>query len=302
MANTFITPTLIAKRALATLYNTIVLAELVWRDFDADFTNAQGDTVTVRKPAVFTAEEYNQSTGVTVQDATEGSTSITLDKIANVSFLVTDKQMALNIEDFQGQLLTPAAEAIAQKIDGDIAEALVDAAEGAGGGGTVSMGLGKGNDVFRYARRNLTRNKLPASERYSVLSPEGATVALGDDLLIAADKSGSTDALREAILGRLLGLETYESQVFGVGPGDRGQADGIAFHRSAVVLAVRQLGTPKGVADGQATVQNYKSISLRTVYEYNLKFKQDEVSVDVLYGVKATRPEGAVQLDMGQGS
>ncbi len=41
MANRFITTHVIAARGLATLYNTIVLAGLVWRDFDADFRGKQ---------------------------------------------------------------------------------------------------------------------------------------------------------------------------------------------------------------------------------------------------------------------
>ncbi|MFE0517319.1 P22 phage major capsid protein family protein, partial [Streptomyces sp. NPDC058964] len=73
MANTFLTPDLIATRALATLYDTTVMAQLVHRDYDSDFRGRVGDTVTVRKPAVFTAQEFNRSTGIQPQDAVEGS-------------------------------------------------------------------------------------------------------------------------------------------------------------------------------------------------------------------------------------
>lgn len=303
MANTFITPSTIAKRGIATLYNTIVLAALVWRDFDPDFTGTQGDTVTVRKPAVFTAEEFNESTGVTFQDATEGSTTIVLDKIANVSFSVTDKQRTLNIADFSAQLLNPAMEAIAQKIDSDLAEALIDAAEGAGGGGTTAVPSGSDPvAAFRESRKTLNRKNLPVGDRHAVISPEAEQVVLGQDLVIAVDKSGATQALREGVIGRIVGFETYMSQVFGFGAGDRGQADGAAFHRTACVLATRDLEIPSGVGEGQAARANYKGLSLRTVYAYDLSKKKDNCSVDMLYGVKATRPEGVVQLNLGQGS
>lgn len=303
MPNTFITPTVVARVGIATLYNTIVLAALVWRDFDEDFTGTQGDTVTVRKPAVFTAEEFNEAAGITLQDATEGSTTISLDKIANVSFTVTDKQRTLNVSDFREQLLKPAMEAIAQKVDGDIAEMLIDAAEGAGGGGTVNQpSVADPVGAFRGARRVINRNLLPVSERYAVLSPEAESVVLGQDLVIAVDKSGATQALREGVIGRIVGFETYMSQVLGRGPGDRGQGDGVAFHRSAGVLATRNLELPKGVGEGQAERSNYKGLSLRVVYAYDLNKKKDNCSVDMLYGVKATRPEAAVQLDYGQGS
>lgn len=301
MPNDFITPSLIARRGLATLYNTTVLGNLVWRDFDPDFTGKQGDTVTIRKPAVFTAEEFNRSAGVTIQAADEDSTTVALNKIANVSFAVTDEEMTLEVEDFENQLLVPAMEAIVQKVDGDLAEALIDAAEGSGGGGTATMNS-VASDAVIEARTALGRNKLPTSDRHAVLSPEGAGVALADDLFVEADKSGATDALREGSIGRVFGFDTYESQVFGLGAGDKGVADGVAFHRSAVTLAVRPLDVPRGLPSDKVAVENYKGLSLRTTYSYNSSKKQDEVSCDLLYGIASTRPSGAVQLSFGQGS
>jgi hypothetical protein len=300
MANTFITPTVISATGLATLYNTMVLAPLVWRDFESDFNNKQGDTINVRKPATFTAEVFNRSNGIDLQDATEDTIALTLDTIANVSFAVTDEQMTLEIQDFSNQLLTPAMEAIAQKIDGDLADELVAAAVAAGQVAHATESLA--NKAFRAARAALSRNKHPITDRYAVLSPEGTSAALGDDLLISANRAGTTDALREANIGRLLGFDTYETQVLGVGPGAKGMADGVAFHRTAVTLAVRPLDTPKGLAASQASVQSYKGVSMRTVYAYNNTYKQDEVSIDVLYGVDTTRQNAAVEIDLGQGS
>ena len=301
MANDFITPSIIARRGLATLYNTTVLSNLVWRDFDPDFTGKQGDTITIRKPAVFTAEEFNRASGVTLQEVDEDSTTVVLNKIANVSFAVTDEEMTLEVDDFQNRLLNPALEAIIQKVDGDLAEALVDAAEAAGGGGTSTLSQ-VASDCIIDARGKLSRNKLPTTDRHAVFSPEAVGKALSDELFVQADQSGSTDALREASVGRVFGIDTYESQVFGLGAGDRGVADGVAFHRSAVTLAVRPLEAPRGLPSTQVAVENYKGLSLRATYDYNSTKKQDEVSVDLLYGIATTRKEGAVQLNMGIGS
>lgn len=302
MANTFITPTVIARTGLAVLYNTLVLAQLVWRDFDSDFAGKQGNTVNIRTPASFEAEEFNREAGVTTQEVNETETALALDTIANVTVAVTDEEMTLDIEDFSAQILVPAMEAIAQKVDGDLAELLVDTAQAAGA--KAELGGEKANFVFREARKTLGRSKLPTLNRSSVVSPESSAEVLGDELIVAVDKSGSTDALREAVLGRLFGFDTFESQVLGAedGVGNRAIVDGLAFHRSAVVLASRPLVRPKGVAENQVAVENYKSLSLRTVYDYNHNKKQDEVSVDFLYGKKATREEGVVELDFGQGS
>lgn len=302
MANDFITPSVIARTALATLYNTALLAPLVWRDFDPDFAGKQGDTVNVRKPAVFTAEEFSRNAGITLQNIDEDSTTVALDKIADVSFAVTSEELLLEINSFDEQILSPASEAIAQKIDGDLAEKLVDAAEGSGGGGTVNGTQTTPHTALIDARTVLTRQKLPLSQRYGVFSPEATGALLKDDLFKGAEKSGTTDAQVEASIGRKFGIDTFESQVFGYGPGDRGQADGVVFHRHAVVLASRALQAPNGVASNQVALANYKGLSLRTVMSYDVTKKQDVCSVDLLYGITTLRANAAVQVNLGFGS
>lgn len=301
MASTYITPSLIAKTALATLYHSMVLAGLVWRDFDPDFVGKQGDTVTIRKPATFTAETFNRSAGVTLQEVTESSTTVSVDTIANVSVAVTDEEMTLKIEDFQKQVLNGMVRAIAEKIDGELAELLVDTANGAGGGG-VASGVTTPTAAYRTALAKLGRSKLPLTERYAVLSPESHAAVLGEDKLIKVNESGTSNALRQAIIGDLLGFVNYTSGVLGYGANDKGKADGVAFHKEAVALVVRPLETPKGLPSSQVARETFQGVSMRVVYAYNSNKKQDEVSVDVLYGKKALRPEGAIELNFGQGS
>ena len=74
MANTVLTPSIIAKSALATLYETAVAAQLVHRDYSSEFVAAMSVTLfTIRKPAVFDAKEHAEGGDIVVQDATEGS-------------------------------------------------------------------------------------------------------------------------------------------------------------------------------------------------------------------------------------
>ena len=305
MANTFITPTVIANRALGVLYNQTVLAALVHRDYDEAFNGKVGDTITVRTPAQFEAKVFDRNTGIVLQDATESSTTVVLDTLLDVSFPVTSEDLSLEISNFQAQLLDPAMEALVQGVDGRLAEKLVDAAEGGGGGGTATWTSSTPSTVFTGetgARAKLGRAKPPTTNRYALFSPEAAGVALKEELIVAADKSGWTDALREGSVGKLFGFDTYESQVLGYGSGDAGQADGVAFHRDAVALISRTLDKPMGVADSQQAVANYKGLGLRVVKEYDVTYKRDIVSIDFLIGLKALRPSWAVQLSFGLGS
>jgi hypothetical protein len=308
--NTFITPELIATRALATLYNDTVVAALVNRDFDPAFTGKQGDTVTVRVPLVFTAKRFDRSKGIEVQNGTEDSFAVKLDQIADVSFEVTAEELLLEIGDFAEQLINPAMEAIIQQVDGDLAEELVDAAnqtanpsgdyvEEQKGGGLVS---GSDSTALVDARTKLGRNKLPTMNRRALFSPEGAGVLLKDERISTANKSGDTDGLREASIGRVFGFDTYESQVLGYGSGDRGGADGVAFHRDAITLATRVLPKLWARRANRPPRRPTKGSACEWSTTTPSSTRKDVVSVDFLYGTRAVRPQGAVEVSLGQGS
>ena len=114
MANTFLTPSVVAREALMVLENNLVMANLVHRDYSDEFVQV-GDTVTIRKPAKFTAKNF--AGAIVRQDASEGSVAVKIDRHRDVSFEVTSKEMTLDIKDFSSQLIAPAMRAIAQAVD-----------------------------------------------------------------------------------------------------------------------------------------------------------------------------------------
>ena len=227
---------------------------------------------------------------------------LTLNKLRNVSFLVTDEQMLLKINDLGTQALDPAAQAIAQDVDADIANALLAAAVGGGGGGTVTMAT-VANDAFRGARTKLSRNNAPPLERYAVLSPEGIAVALADPLLIQAQQAGSTDALREANIGRILGLDTYETQQLGYGPGARWPG---GRHRLPHVRGDHGDAAAAGTSRRRRTRRSRCATSSRSPCAWSTttttSTSRTRCRMNMLYGLAAARPQLAVQLSFGQGS
>ena len=116
MSNTILTPNIIANEALDVLRTNAVMANLVHRDYSSEFVAGVGDTITVRKPATFEAKEF--TTEVEVQDATEGKVPVKMDKLLDVTFAVTSKELTMGIVDFSAQFLVPAMQAFADKIDG----------------------------------------------------------------------------------------------------------------------------------------------------------------------------------------
>lgn len=272
MANTFLTPDIIAREALMVLRNNAVMANLVHRDYSGEFVAGVGDTITIRKPASFTAQEY--TTAITVQDATENSTTVTMDKHLDVSFAVTAKQLTLDIADFSAQLLVPAMQAFQDKIDGYLLALANALANSVTAGGTIA------NDVID-ARKFLTANAAPLTERRFVFGSAAEADLLKTDLFVSAEKVGDEGtALREASLGRKFGLDFYTDQNV-----DKvSKMSGVVFHKNAFALVTRPLALPQGAA--KAAIVNYDGFGLRVVYGYDLSKKTDTISIDMLCGVK----------------
>lgn len=204
MANTFLTPDIIAREALIVLENNLVMANLVHRDYSDEFVNV-GDTITVRKPAKFTANNFTGS--IIRQDATEGSTTVKIDRHRDVSFEVTSKEMTLDIRDFSNQLISPAMRAIAQAVDEDILNEVSNI--------TASVtGTSKPTNLEDIANlsKTLDINKVPLDMRRLVLNPTHKyRYALTDNLSKVA-YAGNGETLRNAELGRVYTLDTYMDQ------------------------------------------------------------------------------------------
>lgn len=279
MANTILTPDIIAREALMVLRNNAVMANLVHRDYSGDFVGAVGDTITVRKPATFVANEYNGST-ITVQDATETGVDVKMDKHLDVSFAVTSKQMTLDIADFSAQLLVPAMQAFADKID----SYLIGLEAGATNRVEHASGVIAPADVIS-ARKFLTQNAAPLADRRFVVGATAEADLLNSELFVSADKVGDEGtALREASLGRKFGMDCYVDQNI-VQVGDPSKyTPSIAFHKNAMALVTRPLALPQGAA--KAAIMNYDGFGLRVVYGYDMNTKTDTISIDMLCGVK----------------
>lgn len=205
MSNTFLTVADIAKESLMRLQNNLVLGKLVHTDFANDIAN-KGDTVNVRKPATFTAKDF--SSEIEAQDVSESAVPVKLDKIADVSVEVTSKQLSLNIQDFGEQIAEGAMQALAQKIDSDLAGLYKDIPYISGTAGTTPAALADIANVGKV----LNNNKVPFGNRNLVIDPEAQAKLIILDSIAGADKSGSTDALRDANMGRILGFNTYLDQ------------------------------------------------------------------------------------------
>lgn len=300
MANTLLTPDVIARNALASLYENLVMVPLVYTDPSADFAGPTkvGNTVNVRKPAVFQAQDFNRANGIQLQDAVEGSIPVALDHIADVSFAVTAEELALDVQNFDEQLLSPATEALAQKIDRAILGLRNDVTQTAGGAAPVGFEWNK-PEVLIEAGRLLDIKNVPNALRHAVTGPTTRAQWLNSDVIKLAINSGTTEALRQGSIGQsVFGFDAYMTQNVGQPPASPATGDptteiGVAFHPTAFCFVTRPLELPPNKS---AAVVTYNGVSIRVVQDYDIRAKETIVSLDVLYGVKTLDPNRAVLL------
>ena len=278
MANTLLTPSVIAKEALRVFRNNAVMSKLVYRDYSNEFAGAVGDTITIRKPAKFVAKEYQGT--IESQDATEQSTTIKLDKHLDVSFAVTSKEMTLDVKSFSEQFLVPAMQAFNDKID----QYLIGLEKSITNRIDTSSALTPANIVD--ARKFLVDAAAPTTERRFVMGSDAEADFLKTDLFMSADKVGDAGtALREASLGRKYGLDFYTDQNVVKTTGESpNYTPSLVFHKNAFALVTRPLALPMGAS--KSAIENYDGFGLRVVYGYDMNTKTDTISIDMLCGVK----------------
>lgn len=206
MANSLITPTIIAKEALMQLENNLVMARMVHREYQAEFKGGQGATVNIRKPVKFTATD-----GATLseQDVTESYTSITVDQRKHVAWAFTTQDETLTIEEYSKRYIAPAAAELAQQIETSLTGLYSSVWQHVGTPGTVPstfLELGA-------ARQRLVEAAAPMTEEINACLDPAAALKVANDLKLVNLNNGKVlTALERVRVGKYAGLENYENQ------------------------------------------------------------------------------------------
>lgn len=107
-------PTFFAQEGLVALHKALGMAGRVYRGHDDSQSARQyGDTITIRVPGAFTAQDAPSS----AQDINASSISLQLNIWKEVKFSLTDKELAFSQQRIINEHIVPAAYALADKID-----------------------------------------------------------------------------------------------------------------------------------------------------------------------------------------
>jgi hypothetical protein len=207
-------PELWAQEGLAILEENMVMANLVHRDFESEVAKF-GDVVNTRKPGEFKIRRKTDGTSLTQQDATATNVPVPLDQWFYSSFVIRDGEGSKSFQELTDIYLRPAMQTIARGID----RALLGRVHAFFGAPAARVGKLNGltsanaRDYVLEARERLNVNKAPVDGRRLVMSPTSETAMLKTDLFLKANERGDGgSALENAILGRILGFDTYMCQ------------------------------------------------------------------------------------------
>ena len=283
-------PQIWANTALEILRSKIVLAKLVTRDSDIAAFQV-GDTLNIPYPGAFTANDKAANTPVTLQVPTATTTTVQLNKHKEASFLIEDAVRATANQDVMARYMEAAVIPLAEAIESDLMAAGITFTNSVGTYGTDISAA-----TVRSARKVLNDNKAPVDGRVLVVSDKDEIALLGDSTLQNYFAFAQTQGVAEGSIGRLYGFDVYSSQLVPATGTSPVNTKNIAFHPSALILAMR--GLPEAVAGSGAqtavVTDPVSGLTLRTTIAYNAANLGHQVTVDVLYGVAKLRDEKGV--------
>jgi len=279
----------ISKVAIQFLRRQLALPRTVTMVPGEEFSGSNGDTITLRVPLAMSARtQASRGAALTADTNSEVGVDVAMSHKYSLRNL-SDQEVEFDIEDFARQITLPQTEAVAIGVE----DVLI----------SVMNGLAADDSVYELAltpsdsdtiacilaiREELGSKFVPMTDRYLAVSSEIATRLLSVDQFVKANEAGSTDALRNAVIGRIYGFEVVESP--GLTAGTL-----LGYHKSAFALAIRQPKAPRGASSSAGA--SAQGIGMRQVFQYDASTAQDQSLLSTFAGAAAVWEDGATATD-----
>lgn len=265
-----------AASILTGLDDSLVYAQpqIVNRDYEGDITS-QGQSVrivTVGDPSVF---PYKSGDTINYENIDTAGTDLLIDQGDAFAFKLDDVDKAQVAVNPMMKTTQRAALKLATVADSYVASLYTGVAPANVVGSTGSpinvatTPTDAWDKVLIPLRTRLNRANVPAIGRYVVVSPEFTGALLRDDRFDRVDASGSSEGLRNGIVGRAAGFDVLESNVTPVPTGD---------------VQVIQAGYPGAITYADQILET-EALRLESTIA-------DAVRGLHVYGAKLLRPEG----------
>jgi len=268
----------ISSVAIQLLARQLSLPRTVTMVPGAEFAGSNGDTITVRVPQPGAGlEQSAPSAALTPADVDEVPVDVSLSHLYHLKNL-SDQETDMDIVNFATQVTRVQANAVAVKAELKLAAVMnaltnhstIKFAKTMSDADTVKQVL--------LLREELGKNDCPPDDRWLACSPEVVTRLLSLSMLTKVNEAGSSDSLRNAIVGRIYGFNVVESNALTA-------STAVAYHRSGFVFASKVPSNPKGATSSAGIVG--QGLGLRQVFQYDASHAQDQSLVSTYAGAAA---------------
>lgn len=205
MSNTFLTPSVFAQEGLMHLENELVIGNKVRADMSDQFQMI-GDTINVRRPAMYLGQENNLDITSYNEDITEGKTTVTMDQTLTIPVKITAKERTLSFDRLSEQVIRPAMIRMKDVIETRLANLYTNFYWFSGAPGTLPATFKSVGTVDAI----LTDAGVPQSDRVAFHSPYAA-LELADGLKGVYVQQKAKTALEQAGIGRYANFDHYSS-------------------------------------------------------------------------------------------
>ncbi len=265
-------PTVWANDVQSILEANLVLLNLVKR-YDHEVTQ-KGQAINVPFVSNATASDKQPGSQVSLNGQTATTVTINIDKHKESSYVIEDFLKIQSAYDLRSEYTKAAAYAISQSIDTAIfSEFKTGVTKAVGTFGTAIT-----DAIILKAKTELDWALAPLTERSLVLNPDGIAQMLAIDKYVRYDALGTGQAIKDAKMGTIYGLNVYMSQnlapvVPATGPTEH---TGMMFHKDNIGVAVQQ--------------------KPRVQAQYKQEYLGWLLTVDTIFGLKTLRADFGVKV------
>src|SRR5690606_32534721 len=252
-----------------------------------------------RIPSLLKGREYEfrtRNSPIDIDELQEHSVAVVLNKHPYSAVQITDEELTLDIASWGEQVARPQIRAVAELLESYVATVMESTATYRHQV-TWTQGDPESDDRSFYraavaARKFLNMENVPSDGRVIVLGANAEEAALSSKHLMDADTSGTTGALREAVIGRIAGV-TVGGNVNSVDPDFA-----VAFHPTAFALGNVAPAVPAGVSAG--ATMSFDGLQMRWIRDYDAAYLRDRSVYSSFAG--AASIEDGRDLSSGSGS
>lgn len=205
MANSFYTPTAVAKEFVRLLEQELILGQMVGSDMSDEFKMV-GDTVYARRQMQYLGQDDNIDLSSFTEDVVEGTVPVVMDKTWSNKVAIGALDRTLDFDRWAKQVVQPMARRAAEKIETSIASLYSSFYHYDGTPGTVPSTVLELANAGAY----MTDVGIPISGRFG-FHPPVVGAKISNAIATSNVQGRNKTALEKAMIGYAGGFDNYET-------------------------------------------------------------------------------------------